>query len=404
MYPFFNSLYKDIRAQPRAVFIIVLGLFLIRFGAYVFPFLSLYLSSLNYSASQVAMVIACMGLGNILGPMAGGYLADAIGRKHTMVLSLFGSAVATLSIYAATDHYGLLLAVVFTNGFIAFLYGPASNALLSDLVPAEQRLTTFALIRLALNGGFAAGPAVGGLLYATAPWLMFVGDAFTTAICGVLTLLYLPQGLRTISGKAGSLSVFFKSWRSALRDLRTHFLFKQYLLAIFFMAFGFCQVFSVLAISTQNAGLSPGQYGMLMSLNGLLILLIELPMSHWLKRFVPRHVLGVGFALIGLGLVAFGVAQSFTGYLMAMALFTLGEIVALPVGMAYSSELAPEQYRGRYLGLRGIFWGMAGALASSGLIIYETPGRWSMAHRRARQPTRHTGDCLAGQDQSAQST
>ncbi|MEM0967584.1 MAG: MFS transporter [Verrucomicrobiota bacterium] len=374
MYLFFHSLYKDIRAQPRVVYVILLGLFLTRFGTYVFPFLALYLSSLGYSAGHVAAVLAVMGFGNILGPLAGGYLADAIGRKRTMSIALFGSALATLGIYASADRYGLLLAVVFFNGFIGFLYGPASNALLTDLVPADQRVTTFALIRLAMNGGFAAGPAVGGLLYATAPVLMFIGDAFTTLLCATLISVYVPHGLRTIRGKAGSLKVFVQSWKAALSDLRTHHLYKQYLLAIFFMAFGFCQVFSVLAMSTKDTGLSASEYGLIMSVNGLLILLIELPMSHFLKRFAPRRVLAVGFGLIGFGLFGFGMAGSHLGFLLAMILFTLGEIVALPVGMAYSSGLAPEEFRGRYLGLRGITWGVAGALASTGLVIYSEIG------------------------------
>lgn len=241
-------------------------------------------------------------------------------------------------------------------------------------MPSERRLTAYAMIRLAINGGFAAGPAIGGILYAISPSLIFLGDAFTTLICGVLTALYLPHGLRTIQGKVTSATVFLHSWKAALRDLTTHQLFKQYLLALFFMAFGFCQVFSVLALSTRDEGLSSGQYGLIMSLNGLLILLIELPVTHYLKRFRPKYVLAVGFALIGLGLSAFGMAQSFGGYLMAMALFTFGEIIALPVGMAYSSDLSPVEFRGRYLGLRGITWGLAGCAASSGLLIYDQVG------------------------------
>lgn len=374
MYSFINSLFADIRALPRAVFILVIGQFLNRFGAYVYPFLALYLTALDYSAAKVSIIIAAMGAGNMLGPIAGGYLADAIGRKRTIVISLFGSALGTLGIYAAAAHYPALLVVCFANGFVSFMYGPAASALLTDLVPSERRLTAYAMIRLALNGGFAAGPAIGGLLYASGPWLIFVGDALTTSICGLLTLAYLPDGLRTIRGQATSAAVFFKSWKAALRDLSTHNLFKQYLMALFFMAFGFCQVFSVLALSTRDKGLSPSQYGLIMSLNGLLILIVELPITHWLKRFAPKRVLAVGFTLIGVGLVAFSAAQDFSGYVFAMLLFTIGEIIALPVGMAYSSELAPIEFRGRYLGLRGIIWGAAGCLASSGLVIYDHLG------------------------------
>lgn len=101
-------------------------------------------------------------------------------------------------------------------------------------------------------------------------------------------------------------------------------------LGIFFMAFGFCQVFSVLALSPRDEGLTSGQYSLIMSLNGLLILLVELPVTHYLKRFRPKYVLAVGFALIGLGLSAFD-------RLMAGRLSTKAEIA--PYTRPFFSEM-----------------------------------------------------------------
>ena len=374
MYLFFQSLFSDIRGLPRPVFIIVIGQFLNRFGCFVYPFLTLYLAAANYSALKITTIIGAMGIGNIVGPIISGYLADAIGRKRTMVLSLFGSAATMLTIFFATEHYFLLLIACFAHGLINFLFGPAASALLTDIVPSEKRVTAYAMIRLALNGGFAAGPAIGGLLYAYAPWLVFVGDALTTLLFGILAALYLPHGLKTIEGRIASPTVFLNSWKEALADLGRHPLFKQYLMALIFMAFGFCQVFSVLALSATDQGLTTGQYGLIMSLNGLLILFVELPISHWLKRFAPQLVLAIGFSLIGLGLGVFAFASSFLSFTVAMTVFTAGEIIALPIGMAYSSDLAPEKFRGRYLGLRGIAWGLAGCLSSSGLWIYSQIG------------------------------
>ncbi|MEM8867536.1 MAG: MFS transporter [Verrucomicrobiota bacterium] len=370
MYSFFSSLFSDIRALPRPVYILVAGQFLNRFGSFVFPFLTLYLLAADYSSLKIASIIGGMGFGNMLGPIAGGYCADAIGRKRTIVISLFGSALSMLAIYFVTESYLLLLLVGFAHGFLNFLFGPASNALLTDLVPSENRVTAYALVRLAMNGGFAAGPAIGGLLYVYAPWLIFVGDAFTTVLFGLLALLYLPHGLRTIEGRATSPRVFIASWKAALRDLTTHHLFKQYLLATVLMAIGFWQVFIALAVTTADQGLPASHYGLIMSLNGLLILLVEMPVTHWLKRFPEKPVLFAGFLLIGAGLCCFAMAESFVGFVLAMLLFTLGEIVALPVGMAYSSHLAPERFRGRYLGLRGVAWGFAGLIASGGVWFY----------------------------------
>ncbi|MFQ3241967.1 MAG: MFS family permease [Lentimonas sp.] len=146
------------------------------------------------------------------------------------------------------------------------------------------------------------------------------------------------------------------------------------MLALLFMAMGFIQVFNVLAVATADQGLTPGRDGLILSLNGLLILLVEMPISQLIKRLPPQRILAVGFAVMALGLSAFAFAQSFVGFLVAMTIFTFGEIIALPVGMACSSDLAPEQYRGRYLGVRGVTWGFAGLVASSGLWFYDAIG------------------------------
>ncbi|MDQ2716129.1 MAG: MFS transporter [Chloroflexota bacterium] len=72
------------------------------------------------------------------------------------------------------------------------MYRPAVSALLADLVPPERRVTAFALYRLAVNIGFAAGPTVAGLLATHSFFLLFLGDALTSLFFGVLTLLALP--------------------------------------------------------------------------------------------------------------------------------------------------------------------------------------------------------------------
>lgn len=381
MYPFFISLLSDIRALPRAVFVIVVGQFINRVGCFVYPFLTLYLGARGYSATQIALVLGAMGVGNIVGPIASGYLADAIGRRHTIVLSLVSSAVLMFGIFLTIDIYPLLLLNAAGYGFANFLYGPASSALLTDLVPSEQRVIAYAMVRLAINGGFAVGPALGGLMYAYSPALIFIGDAATTLLYAGLAALWLPQGLRTVEGRVTSPKVFFQSWQAALRDVSQHRLFKQYLLSLVFMAIGFIQVFNVLAIASTDKGLSPSQFGIVMSLNGLLILLVEMPVSQLLKRFPPRRVLTLGFILMAVGLASFGFAQSFGSFILAMTLFTIGEIVALPIGMAYSSDLAPVEYRGRYLGLRGLTWGFGGLVASSGIWFYHVLGPlwWGIA-------------------------
>ncbi|MCH6257370.1 MFS transporter [Puniceicoccaceae bacterium K14] len=380
MKQFWLTIRTDIGSLPRPVYILVFGQFINRLGAFVYPFLSLYLTEKGYALVLVSGVLAAIAGGNLLGPIVGGYLSDAIGRRNTIVLSLAGSSVSLISVYYS-DGYVTLLVTAAIYGFSSFLFGPPSNALIADLVTADSRITAYTLMRLAINLGFAVGPMVAGVLYMTSPMLIFVGDAATTMVFAVLAFCMLPHGLRTVKGKVSSPKVVLKSWGDALSSVNRNYEYKQFLLAIFLMGIAFCQIFSLLALTTREAGISPKVYGIVMGFNGLLIVLVEIPLIQYIKRFESRKVLAIGYVLVGIGCALFGVVDSMMGFFLAMFVFTIGEIVALPIGMAYSSNLAPEKFRGRYFGLRGMTWALSNLAGSLGLWGYGVfgPTWWLMA-------------------------
>ena len=267
------------------------------------------------------------------------------------------------------------------HGFIAQMFGPAANALLSDVIPEEKRVVAFAIFRLALNAGFAAGPAVAGLLYTRAPALIFWGDALTTLVFAGLALAFLPHGLSTVQGRVTSAKVAWASWGEATRDLRLNGPFLQLLGAKLLMAIAFVQVYNVLAIDASARGIEPYHYGIIMGFNGALIMILELPLVQWIKRYEPKRVLVVGFGTIGLGCAGFAWADSIPDFLGAMAIFTLGEMIALPVSAGYSARLAPVAYRGRYFGYFSFAWGIAGLAGSAGVWGYSRMGEnwWILA-------------------------
>ncbi|EDY82860.1 transporter, major facilitator family [Verrucomicrobiia bacterium DG1235] len=364
-----KELYSEIRSMPRPVFVLVLGQFLNRFGSFVYPFFALYLKDKSFDLSEIAGVMAALGTGHFLGPIAGGYLADAIGRRNTIVVSLVSSATLLMVMYFM-DNYVLLLGVGALYGFSVFVFGAPASALLTDLVPVEKRVTAFALFRLAINAGFAAGPAVAGLLYVKSPFYIFVGDAASTLAFAVLAFFFLPHGLRTIEGNVSSPRVVVRNWIDAAVDAHRNVEFRRFLTAVLLMGVSFAQIFMILSLFASDRGLSPAVYGMVMALNGVIIIVVEMPAMQWIKTLNPRPVLAFGYALIGMGCGLFAFAESVVGFVVAMVVFTIGEIIALPLGMAYSSGLAPEKYRGRYFGLRGMTWALSNLLASAGVWLY----------------------------------
>jgi len=171
------------------------GTFLNKFGTFVMPFLAIYMTGIGYTIGQAGLAIASYGCGVLCASILGGYLADRFGRRKTIVLSMFSGAVAMLCLSQARSLPTYALFAAFA-GLTGELYRPASSALLADLVPAGQRVTAFAAYRMAFNAGWAFGPAVAGLLAKKSFLWLFVGDAATSVLFGLVALFALPAGLR----------------------------------------------------------------------------------------------------------------------------------------------------------------------------------------------------------------
>src|SRR5882724_1279763 len=333
------SLRENLRALPRGAWILFFGTFLNKFGTFVLPFLAIYMTRLGYTPAQAGLAIGAYGIGSLGASLLGGYLADRVGRRKTIVLSMFSVAFAMLGLSQAR---GLPMIVLFSSlaGLTGELYRPASSALLADLVPAGQRVTAFAAFRMAFNAGWAFGPATAGLLAKKSFVWLFVGDAATSVLFGLVAWFALPAGLRgTRAGNA-----LGETFRVVREDRR----FRQVLLASLAILLVFMQVFSAMSLQITTSGFSPGVYGLLISLNGVLVVLCELPLTTITKRYATRRVIALGYVLIGAGFASNLLPRTIPLLVLTMAVLTLGEMIAMPVAGAYVADLAPANQRGLY--------------------------------------------------------
>jgi MFS family permease len=280
------GLIQDLRALPRGAWILFFGTFLNKFGTFVLPFLAIYMTRLGYTPAQAGLAIAAYGIGSLAASLIGGFLADRVGRRKTIMLSMFSVAFAMLGLSQARS---LPMIVLFSSlaGLTGETYRPASSALLADLVPAGQRVTAYAAFRMAFNAGWAFGPATAGLLAKKSFLWLFVGDAATSLLFGVVAWLALPAGLRGTRAGNSVLETF--------RLLRTDRRFLQMLCAALVIWIVFVQAFSTLSLEITRNGFSASTYGLVISLNGVLVVLFELPLTTITKRFPPRRMIGATF-------------------------------------------------------------------------------------------------------------
>ncbi len=347
------SLRTSLRALPPAAWILFAGTFLNKFGSFVVPFLALYLTRKGYSMGQAATAIGAYGVGNMAATMLGGVMADRVGRRKTIVLSMFLGAGAMMLLSQASG-FPLILALAALTGLTGELYRPASSALLADLVPASNRVTAFSAYRLAINAGFAFGPATAGFIAGHGYFWLFAGDAATSVLFGTVVLFVLPETARPQANNSSTENAF----RVLLKDRRLH----RVLFSSFGIALVFFQMISTYGLAVVHLGFSPAAYGALISLNGALIVLVELPLTTVTRRFPARSMMALGFCLAGLGFALNAFAATIPALAACVVVFTLGEMCAMPVASAYVAELAPAHLRGRYMGTYGLTWTLAQVL------------------------------------------
>lgn len=352
-----TSLTADLRALPRAFWVLVAGTFVNRFGSFVYPFLTIFLGKRGLSLWEIGAVIAGYGAGGLIASLIGGWFADRFGRRNTIVGGTWANAVSVFALYYAPDTSTLVVLTVLA-GLSGGFYGPASSALVADLVPERCRLAAFAVLRQSANAGFAFGTAAAGFLVTHSTFWLFAGDAITTATYGFIALFMLPHGLRATSTQA--------RWSTAIAHIRHDRRFWALFAAQFLTALVFSQFVSSYAREVPGRGmqllsLQPEQiFGTLIGWNGMMVLLFELPVTRITQRFDPRRVMCLGYALIGLGFASNVLHLGFMGLFLGMTVFTIGEMLSMPMISTWVTHLAPKPMRGRYIGALGTAWSGAG--------------------------------------------
>lgn len=365
-----DTLWQDLKSLPSQYWIVFGGTLINRFGNFVMPFLTLYLrherqvGNGDYPEWKIGLVLSIYGAGSLIAGLIGGYLTDKIGRKPVVMISCFGSA-AFMLLLSQAHGFLALSTCIFCMALLAALYNPAVGALIADLVPPALRTRAYACQRLAVNAGFAAGMAAAGFMvrFGFAP--LFIGDALTTLAMGIIAWFGLKNVQLPRSERQG--------WLPAISHMRGNVPFLLAVAASFLIALTFTQIGSCFSLqATGQAHMDEHAYGYLLALNGLLVVLFELPLTSVTRRFSPCRMMAIGYAVVGLGLGINLLGASVPVLVASMIILTLGEICSFPVSNSYLAALSPDDMRGRYQGVMAMTWSAATLVGpAGGLAIYQ---------------------------------
>lgn len=359
-----SSFYQSIRQLPHPFWVLIGATFVNRFGVFVWPFLTLYITRNGNTAAQAGWAVSAYSVGTFIAAWIGGWMADRIGRNVTMAVSSLGSAVCMLAMSQAT-HWQTLALLAFLTGLIAEAGSPAGSALLQDIVPEGQRVAAFAVQRFAVNLGWSLGPLCAGLLAEHSFYWLFVVDAITSAFFGIVAWVFLPRGQKTEAHLAG--------WSVAWASIRRNAPFLALFAACICGSWSFRQTATTFMLHLERSGHSASWSGFILALNGVMIVLFEIVLAAFTRRLPARAMLAIGYTLMGgCYLVLIGSA-SLWGFILTMVVFTIGEMFAFSRQQAYAASLAPDEMRGRYAGFLSFAWAIGGIASSAGgLQLYDT--------------------------------
>lgn len=366
------NIWRSLKGLPQDIWVLALASLINRVGTMVLPFLVLYLTrDLGFSAANAGIALGVYGFGSIVVSPVAGRICDITGPLPIMRASLMGSGVLLL-LFPFVRSFSGIIAITFIWAIVTECFRPATLTLVAQIATAEQRKPAYALVRLAINLGMSIGPAAAGFLAERSFHWIFIVDGSTTIAAGIVLLCVPFAVTRQFASEKDANAAHRSSSGTILGDHR----FMFFLAAIFLMGVVFFQHEGPLSLFlVQDLNLSPAFYGMLFTINTLLIVFIEVPLNaataHW-----PHHrALALGAFLFAIGSGAFAFASGPDLIIAGVVVWTFGEMMLFPQASAYVAEIAPPSRRGEYMGAYSLAFNLAFAVAPwAGIVAFDRYG------------------------------
>jgi MFS family permease len=379
-----GKLGAEIRATagglPRTYWYLWTGTLVNRLGSFVVPFLSLYLMrERGFREEQAGLVVSLHGAGSVLAALVGGTLADLVGRRKTLLAGLWLGSAAMLSLGFSRATWQICVSA-FLLGLLGELYRPAVSAALADVVRPEDRARAYGLLYWVVNVGFSIALPLAGLASRFGFLALFVADACTTFLYGLIIWWKVPETRPALSPERAESSRRLPSL-APFRDP----VFLAFALPVFLTALIFSQGSVTLLMDLTSHGMTAATFGLVLATNGVLIVLLQ-PFAGRMMGTM-RRATGLAWAsgLTGLGFGLHALGANPWLATLAVGVWTLGEIAQSPVASTVVADLAPTEQRGTYQGAYYMLWALSSCLAPA-------LGSWVLGHHG---PYALWGGCLA---------
>jgi MFS family permease len=355
---------------PATFWYLWLGTLINRLGAVVVLFLEIHMvSGYGFSATFAGLVLGLYGGGMALGSLVGGVLADRWGRRPTLLLANVLSALTAL-VLGLTVNPWLVALMATVYGLWNGLGRPAFSATLVDVLGPSKRMRGMNLNYWAINLGFSGAAFLAGVLAHAPRMAVFVLNAGVLGVTAVIIAVKVPETTpgptpRDVTGEAAKGGMGL-----VLRD-RIFMTFVLLNLGLWILI----EASKLLPIAMVQHGIDPANYGAVIAVNGIMIVVGQLFVPKLVARRRRTHVLMAAALLVGAGMGAVAVAGSVGALALTVAIWTLGEMLNAPVNGTYLADLSRPSMRGRYQGVASMSFTSANFFSPiiGGMVLDHTP-------------------------------
>ncbi|MFH1445811.1 MAG: MFS transporter [Chloroflexota bacterium] len=346
------------RKYPQQFWLMFAGLIFSTTGTtMIWPFLMIFVSErLGLPFTAVTSLMTIKAIVGLAASLLAGSAVDRFGRKWVMVLGLIGNGLVYFLMSGAQSylHFALLMAL---GGIFSPIYRVGTDAMLADMFEPEKRVDAYALLRMGRNIGVALGPAIGGFMLSISYTIGLYAAAAGLGTYGLCVLFFVRETLhQTIEKRSSSLREQFAGYIDAFKDG----IFMRLVGAFTLVQICATLVWVLLSVYLkQNFGIPEEVYGWIPTTNALMIILFQVLITRWTKKFKATAVMMVGSIFYALSMLIISLSSDLSGFWLAMVVMTIGELILMPTVSAFVANLAPADKRGRYMSIYGLTWNVA---------------------------------------------
>ena len=372
----FTKIKNTYNEYPNAFKVLTLATFIDMLGSFLlYPFYALYITEhFGVGMIEVGYLFSIFSVGNILGGVIGGALADKYGRRAMILIGLVASGIGSI-LMGLVNNLNIFYLLAAFLGLIGNFGAPARQAMVADLLPKEKQAEGFGILRVAFNLSAVIGPLLGGFIATQSYMLLFILDAVSSIITAVIVYTVIPETKPQKQDDKPEETVVktIIGYKEVLAD----WVFVLFLSVSAIVVLVYMQMNSTLSVFLRDVHGFPVQsFALLLSMNAAMVVLFQFWITRKISKYAPMKVMAFGtmFLMIGFGMYGF-ISEPYL-FFIAMVIITVGEMIVFPIGQVAAASFAPEDKRGRYMAVFAFQWAIPnlfGVLAAGLIMEYIGP-------------------------------